>query len=78
MQRSLSPIDRRFSFSIGGDKIQAALDSANTVNCGDCWVAVCLDRPSRAFHGINPEVRPAVFSHPRSTNASAFARRRLR
>jgi hypothetical protein len=29
----LSPkIDRRFSFSVGGDKIQAAVDSANIEN----------------------------------------------
>jgi hypothetical protein len=28
----------------------------NIENCGDCWVAVYLDRQHGAFHGTNPEL----------------------
>jgi hypothetical protein len=53
-------IDRRFSFSVSGDKVEAAVYAANIENCGDCWVTVYLDRQHGAFHGTSPEPRLAV------------------
>jgi hypothetical protein len=39
-------------------------------------VAVYLIANVGAFHGTNPELGSAMFGDPRSTVASAFARRR--
>jgi hypothetical protein len=45
---------------------------------GDRWITVYLDRQHGAFHGTNPELGWQQFDDPRSTVASAFARRTRR
>jgi hypothetical protein len=37
-------------------KVKPAVYAANIESCGDCWMAVYLDRQHSAFPGTNPEL----------------------
>jgi hypothetical protein len=60
---------------VPGDKVDPAIYAAKIENCGDCWVTVHLDANVGAFQGHQSRAGLAVFGDPRSTVASAFARR---
>jgi hypothetical protein len=60
--------------SVSGNKVEPAIDAANTEVAMTARWTVCLDGQHGAFHGTNPEL-DWQYSATRARRSPAFARR---